>query len=227
PALRVLLSPEGPAPCSNATPLFQPALGFLGIRDPLRSGVPGAVARCQSAGVRIIMLTGDHPATARAIAGEAGLLVDGGAVVTAAELTRPSNEHLDRRIEHVAVIARAAPLDKLRIVESLRRRGHAVAMTGDGVNDAPSLRLDDVGVAMGRSGTEAARQAADVVLADDDFAHLAEALVEGRSFWGNMRHALGLLLGGNAGEMALYAGVTVAGFGAPLSPTQILLVSLI
>ena len=127
----------------------------------------------------------------------------------------------------MAVIARAAPLDKLRIIESLRRRGHIVAMTGDGVNDAPSLRLADVGVAMGRGGTEVARQAADVVLMDDDFATLVEALVEGRGFWRNMRNALGLLLGGNAGELGLIVGVTAAGFGSPLTTAQILIVNMI
>jgi len=225
--LRVLLVAEGPAHGPPGNPTGLTALGFLGIRDPLRPGVPEAVARCQSAGVRIIMLTGDHPATARAIAGEAGLLVDGGAVVTAAELTRLSNEDLDRRIEHVAVIARAAPLDKLRIVESLRRRGHAVAMTGDGVNDAPSLRLADVGVAMGRGGTEVARQAADVVLADDNFASLVQALVEGRGFWRNMRTGLGLLVGGNAGELGMIVGASLLGYGSPLTAPQILMVNLI
>ncbi len=127
----------------------------------------------------------------------------------------------------MSVIARATPLDKLRIVESLRRRGHVVAMTGDGVNDAPALRLADVGVAMGKSGTEVARQAADVVLLDDDFAALVEALVEGRGFWGNMRNALGLLLGGNAGELGLIVGGSLLGFGPPLTPVQILLVNLI
>jgi cation-transporting ATPase I len=225
--LRVLLVAEGPARGTPANPTGLTALGFLGIRDPLRPGVPEAVARCQSAGVRIIMLTGDHPATARAIAGEAGLLVDGGAVVTAAELTRLSNDELDRRIEHVAVIARAAPLDKLRIVESLRRCGHSVAMTGDGVNDAPSLRLADVGVAMGRGGTEVARQASDVVLADDNFASLVQALVEGRGFWRNMRTGLGLLVGGNAGELGMIVGASLLGYGSPLTAPQILMVNLI
>jgi magnesium-transporting ATPase (P-type) len=225
--LRVLLVAEGPASGNPGNPTGLTALGFLGIRDPLRAGVAEAVTRCQAAGVRIIMLTGDHPATARAIAGEAGLLVDGGAVVTAAELTRLSNEDLDRRIEHVAVIARAAPLDKLRIVESLRRRGHSVAMTGDGVNDAPSLRLADVGVAMGRGGTEVARQAADVVLADDNFASLVQALIEGRGFWRNMRTGLGLLVGGNAGELGMIVGASLLGYGSPLTAPQILMVNLI
>ena len=110
-------------------------------------------------------------------------------------------------------------MDKLRIIESLRRRGHVVAMTGDGVNDAPSLRLADVGVAMGKSGTEVARQAADVVLTEDDFAALVEALVEGRGFWRNMRNALALLLGGNAGELSLIVGASLMGFGSPLIRT--------
>ncbi len=139
----------------------------------------------------MIMITGDHPATARAIARAAGLLNNGGEVITATEIPELQNGELDAPLEHAVVIERATPLDKLRIIESLQRRGHTVAMTGDGVNDAPSLRLADVGVAMGRSGTEVARQTADVVIADDDFSTLVEAFVEGRSFWRNIRRALG------------------------------------
>jgi magnesium-transporting ATPase (P-type) len=203
-------------------------LGFVGISDPLRSSVPGAVRRCLVAGVRVIMLTGDHPATARAIAAEAGLL-DGAyhEVVRAIDLADLPTADLDRRLESVAVIARATPLDKLRIVESLKRRGHVVAMTGDGVNDAPALRLSDVGVAMGLTGTDVARQTSDLVLTDDDFATLVEAFVEGRGFWRNMRNALGLLLGGNAGELGLILGTSVLGLGSPLSTVQILLVNMI
>jgi len=125
------------------------------------------------------------------------------------------------------VIARATPLDKLRIIESFQQHGHTVAMTGDGVNDAPALRLADVGVAMGRGGTEVARQAAAVVLADDDFATLVEALVEGRGFWRNMRRALGLLLGGNLGELGLVVGAALLGLASPLTTRQILAVNLI
>jgi magnesium-transporting ATPase (P-type) len=226
--LRVLMVAEGGPDTPPENPGGLTALGFIGMSDPLRPSAAAAVARCQEAGIRVLMLTGDHLGTARTIARQAGLFCDGfDDSVNAAELAGLSESELDQRLERIAVVARATPVDKVRCIESLRRRGHTVAMTGDGVNDAPAVRLADVGVAMGQSGTEAARQAADVVLGNDDFEHLAEALVEGRSFWGNMRHALGLLVGGNAGEMALYVGVTVAGFGAPLSPTQILLVSLI
>lgn len=226
--LRLLMVAEGPATTSPNDPQGLTALGFLGMSDPLRPSAAGAVARCQEAGIRVLMLTGDHIGTARTIAREVGLIHNGSAeVVTAGELHDLPAEELDRRLQRIAVVARATPVDKVRIIESLRRCGHTVAMTGDGVNDAPAVRLADVGVAMGRTGTEAARQAADVVLADDEFAQLAEALVEGRSFWRNMRHSLGLLLGGNAGEMGMYVGITCAGFGAPLTPTQILLVSLI
>jgi magnesium-transporting ATPase (P-type) len=226
--LRVLFVAEGPAEANPHNPQGLTALGFVGISDPLRQTVGGAVRRCQAAGIRIIMLTGDHPATARAIAREAGLLVPGhDEVLRAADLAELPADKLDARLERVAVVARATPLDKLRIIESLRRRDHVVAMTGDGVNDAPALRLADVGVAMGRSGTEVARQAADVVLTDDDFATLVEALVEGRGFWRNMRNALALLLGGNAGELSLVVGATLLGFGSPLNAAQILIVNMI
>ncbi len=225
--LRVLMVAEGPSGTDANDPEGLVALGFVGIADPLRPAVPAAIRRCHEAGIRVIMLTGDHPATARAIAHEAGLLNGQGEVMTGDEIAALENDELDRRLEQVAVIARVTPLDKLRIVESLQRRGHTVAMTGDGVNDAPALRLADVGVAMGRGGTEVARQAADVVLADDDFATLVEALVEGRSFWRNIRRALGLLLGGNLGELGLVVGATALGFPAPLITRQILAVNLI
>jgi calcium-translocating P-type ATPase len=234
--LRVLLAAEGPDQPHPGDPHGLTALGFLGISDPLRPTVYPAVTRCQAAGIRIIMLTGDHPATARTIAGEAGLLTHGPAprpgendprVVKAIDLADLSPEALGRRLEGVAVIARATPIDKLRIVESLRLRGHTVAMTGDGVNDAPALRLADVGVAMGKGGTEVARQASDMVLQDDDFASLVEALVEGRGFWRNMRTGLGLLLGGNIGELGLIVGANLLGYGSPLTSAQILIVNLI
>jgi calcium-translocating P-type ATPase len=225
--LRTLLVAEGPPNTPVGDPQGLRALGFVGIADPLRPTVPAAVARCHAAGVRVLMITGDHPATARAIAREAGLANGDGDLLSGDELTELADEDIDRRLERATVIARATPLDKLRIIASLRRRGHTVAMTGDGVNDAPALRLADVGVAMGRGGTEVARQAADLVLADDDFATLVEALVEGRGFWRNMRRALGLLLGGNAGELGLIVGASVLGFTSPLNTRQILVVNLI
>ncbi len=207
------------------------ALGFVGINDPLKPTVPAAVRRCRDAGARVIMLTGDHPSTARAIAREASLL-DGhgegdGELLTGADLAELHDGALESALERAVVIARATPLDKVRIVESLQRRGHTVAMTGDGVNDAPALRLADVGVAMGRGGTEVARQTADLVLADDDFSTLVEAFVEGRSFWHNIRRALGLLLGGNLGELGLVVGATAAGMPPPMTARQILVVNMI
>jgi magnesium-transporting ATPase (P-type) len=224
--LRVLLVAEGHPDTPVTDPRGLTALGFVGIADPLRASVPAAVRRCHDAGVRIVMLTGDHPVTACTIAREAGLL-DDDSVLTGREIAELDDDELDTRLERVTVVARATPLDKLRIVESLQRRGHTVAMTGDGVNDAPALRLADVGVAMGRGGTEVARRAADVVLADDDFATLAEALVEGRGFWQGVRNALGLLLGGNLGELALVVGAGVCGAAAPLTVRQVLATNLI
>jgi cation-transporting ATPase I len=226
--LRVLLVAQGQATVDINDPQGLTAQGFVGIGDPLRTTVKPAVQRCQQAGVRVIMLTGDHPATARSIARDAGLLSgEHGDVFMGSDLADLENGELDARMERAAVIARATPLDKLRIIESLRRRGHVVAMTGDGVNDAPALRLADVGIAMGHTGTEVARQAADVVLANDDFATLVESLVEGRGFWKNMRRAMGLLLGGNLGELGLIVGASLLGQGSPLNTRQILAVNLI
>jgi magnesium-transporting ATPase (P-type) len=217
----------GPADIAPEDPRNLTALGFVGISDPMRPTVPAAVRRCREAGVRVVMITGDHPATARAIARQAGLLDHEGQMLTGLEIAELHNGELDERLDGTTVIARATPLDKLRIIESLRRRQHTVAMTGDGVNDAPALRLADVGVAMGRGGTEVARQAADLVLADDDFSTLVEALVEGRGFWRNMRRSLGLLLGGNLGELSLIVSTTALGFTAALNTRQILVVNLI
>jgi calcium-translocating P-type ATPase len=224
--LRVLLVAEGPADTVPSDPVGLAALGFLGIRDVLRPGAAEAVAHCRQAGVRLIMLTGDHPATARAVAREIGLPYGPDDVLTGEEIADLDDEVLDRRLERVSVVARISPLEKVRIVQGLRRRGHAVAMTGDGVNDAPALRLADVGVAMGKAGTEVARQAADVVLADDNFSTLVDALIEGRAFWWNTRRALGMLLGGNLGEVAFISLVSLLGLPACLTARQVLAVNL-
>lgn len=225
--LRVLMVAEGTGDQPLADPRNLTALGFVGINDPLRPRVQEAVRRCHEAGVRVLMITGDHPETARAIAQEAGLLKGQEEVLNAAEIADLQNGDLDRRLKHAAVIARATPLDKLRVIESLRRQGHVVSMTGDGVNDAPALRLADMGVAMGESGTEVARQTADVVITNDDFSALVEGFVEGRSFWRNMRRSLGLLLGGNLGELGLVVGASLLGTGMPLTVGQILAVNAI
>jgi cation-transporting ATPase I len=147
--LRVLMVAEGPHDAPMDDPRRLIALGFLGLSDPLRSTVAAAVTRCHDAGIRVVMVTGDHPATARAIAHDAGLSTDDHQVLTGGEIAAFDDAELDRRLEHATIVARATPLDKLRIVESLQRLGHTVAMTGDGLNDGPALRLADVGVAMG------------------------------------------------------------------------------
>lgn len=225
--LRVLMVAEGTEEQPLENPQYLTALGFVGISDPLRSTVKDAVKRCQEAGVRVIMITGDHPATARSIGQEAGLLNGEGKVLNATEIADLQNGDLDLCLQHATVISRATPLDKLRIIESLRRQGHTVAMTGDGVNDAPALRLADVGLAMGTGGTEVARQTADVVIIDDDFSTIVRGFVEGRSFWRNMRRALGLLLGGNLGELGLVVGASLLGSSMPLTVGQILAVNAI
>lgn len=225
--LRILMVAENGGDISMDDPQELVALGFVGISDPLRNTVRAAVYRCHEAGVRVLMITGDHPSTARAIAEEAGLMDGQGEVLVASDIAELQNSELDQQLARAVVIARATPLDKLRIIESLRRQGHTVAMTGDGVNDAPALRLADVGIAMGGGSTEVARQTADIVITNDDFSTLVETFVEGRSFWRNIRRSLGLLLGGNLGELGLILGATIFGAGIPLNAPQILAVNAI
>jgi magnesium-transporting ATPase (P-type) len=223
---RVLLVAEGNARHDVHDPQALVALGLLGIADSVRPSAASAVARCRAAGVRMIMLTGDHPETAREIARRVGLDAAPENLLTGEMVGGLSDSELDERLATASVIARIAPLEKVRVVRSLQRRGHVVAMTGDGVNDAPALRLADVGVAMGRGGTEVARQAADVVLADDDVSTLVDALIEGRTFWANVRRSLGYLLGGNLGEVGFLLGAGLLGPATPVTARQILAVNL-
>ncbi len=224
--LRVLLIAEGPPDTRLDNPQHLIALGLIGIADTLRPRVQDAIHRCHEAGVRVLMITGDHPATAEAIARQAGLPIGPGQVLNAMLLRELDDNVLIERLAQASVIARATPLDKLRIVQLLRAHGDVVAMTGDGVNDAPALRLADVGIAMGW-GTAVAREAADLVLVEDDFAVIVDALIQGRSFWRNMRRSVALLLGGNLGELGMIALPTLLTTTPPLNTRQILMVNLI
>jgi len=197
--LRVLAVAQGHAPQRQADGGLSAAqrleaLGLLGFEDPMRDEVPRAVAQCWEAGVRVIMITGDAALTAAAIARQAGLARSGACAVLAGdELARLTDAQLAERAADVQVYARVDPAQKLRIVRALQQRGEVVAMTGDGVNDAPALSRADIGVAMGSRGTDVAREAADLVLLNDDFASLVHALRAGRRIFGNLRRALGYI----------------------------------
>ena len=177
-------------------------LGVVALHDPIRASAAGALSAARAAGIDVRMLTGDHPATARTVGRALGL----------------SDE---------AIVARATPADKLRLVEELQAAGHVVAVTGDGVNDAPALRRADVGIAMGRAGTEAAREAAAIVLTDDDFATIVAAVEEGRRIGDNIRTFIAFLLSANLGEVLVFAVAIAAGLGAPLAVIQVLVVNLV
>ncbi|MGE5530260.1 MAG: cation-translocating P-type ATPase [Patescibacteria group bacterium] len=200
-------------------------LGLVGMHDPIRQEARAAVATCLEAGIRPVIVTGDYPQTARAIAAELGL--DGAGVLTGAEIEDMAQEELGRALGETHVFARVSPEHKLRIVEALRGRGEVVAMTGDGVNDAPALRSADIGVAMGQGGTEVAKGASDMVLADDNFATIVSAIEEGRVIYENIRKAVIYLLSCNIGELLLFFLAIVAGLPRPLLPVQILLINLV
>src|SRR5581483_10858129 len=160
-------------------------VGLAGLADPLRASVPKAIRECRTAGIRVVMITGDYPTTAKAIADQAGL--DGTRVMTGDEIARASAEELAAHVHQISVFARIMPEQKLRIVNALKQRGEIVAMTGDGVNDAPSLKTAHIGIAMGGRGTDVAREASSIVLLDDDFGSIVKAIRLGRRIYDNLR----------------------------------------
>lgn len=198
--------------------------GVLALVDPPRPEVKDSLSRCREAGIRVAMVTGDHAVTAKAIAARCGIEGD---LLTGKELDDLSDEELSQRAESTGIYARISPFGKLRIVRALRAGGHVVAVTGDGVNDVPALEEADIGVAMGRGGTEAARGAADIVLTDDNFATIVAAVEEGRTIYANIQRFVAYLLACNMGEVALIILAGLAGLEAPLSPVQILFINLI
>lgn len=200
-------------------------LGLVGMQDAPRPEARAAIATCHAAGIRPVMITGDHPGTARVIAQQLGLC-SSGEVLTGAELAELSDAALSQHVEAVDVYARVSPADKLRIVTVLQARGHVVAMTGDGVNDAPALRKADIGVAMGVTGTDVAKEAAAMVLTDDNFASVVAAVEEGRAIFDNIKKYLMYLLSSNVGEVALMAAAMLLGLPIPLTAVQLLFVNL-
>jgi Ca2+-transporting ATPase len=200
-------------------------LGLVGMIDPPRPEAKAAVEQCERAGIRVVMITGDHPITAQAVAGELGLL-RAGIAVTGAELEDMSDAELEGRVESIEVYARVSPAHKLRVVTALQQRGHIVAMTGDGVNDAPALKKADIGVAMGITGTDVSKEAAAMTLIDDNFASIVAAVEEGRGIFENIKKYLMYLLSANIGEIGLIAGAMFAGLPMPLTAVQILYVNL-
>ena len=202
-------------------------VGFVGFTDPVRAGSQATVRDLRDAGVQVVMITGDHPSTAEAVAEELDVLGEDGTVITGQEMDELDDDALDAVLPKVRVVARGTPAHKVRAVQAFQRLGRTVAMTGDGANDAPAIRLADVGIALGRRGTPAARAAADLVVTDDRLETILAALVEGRAMWASVREALGVLVGGNLGEI----GFTVLGASttgtSPLTARQLLLVNLL
>ena len=227
--LRVLAFAHGPI--DNGLPAEERGLilsGLVGLEDPPRPEVPEAIARCATAGIRVIMVTGDHPHTAQAIAREIGLLKTGQPVViTGDELSRLSPAQLQLALDAPEILfARVAAVQKMQLVEALQKKGEIVAVTGDGVNDAPALKAADIGIAMGISGTDVAKEAADMILLDDNFASIVSAIEEGRSVFDNLRKFLTYILSSNIPELVPYLAFVLFRIPLPLTIIQILAVDL-
>jgi len=224
-ALRVLGLAYKPSAARETAEQGMVFLGLVGMIDPPRSEVKAAIEVCEQAGIKPVMITGDHPLTAEAIARELGILKTG-RVVTGADVDEMSQEEFEREVEHIEVYARVSPSHKLQVVTALQKRGYSVAMTGDGVNDAPALKKADIGIAMGITGTDVTKEAASMTLTDDNFASIVAAVEEGRGVFGNIKKYLMYLLSSNIGEIGLMAGATLLGYPLPLSAVQILYVNL-
>ncbi|MGH2523811.1 MAG: cation-translocating P-type ATPase, partial [Anaerolineales bacterium] len=200
-------------------------LGLVGMIDPPRPEAKAAIRTCEQAGIKVVMITGDHPLTARAVAGELDLLKTG-RVTTGAELEAMSDDEFERQVADIEVYARVSPAHKLRVVTALQKKGHIVAMTGDGVNDAPALKKADIGIAMGITGTDVTKEAAAMTLTDDNFASIVAAVEEGRGIFGNVKKYLMYLLSSNVGEIILMAAASLLGLPLPLETVQILYINL-
>ncbi len=224
-ALRVLAIAYKPGAEAAGVERGMTLLGLVGMIDPPRPEARAAIDICRQAGIKPVMITGDHPITARAVGRELGLVTTG-EVVTGAELESMNDTELGERVDRIEIYARVSPSHKLRVVMALQKRGEIVAMTGDGVNDAPALKKADIGVAMGITGTDVSKEAAAMTLIDDNFASIVAAVEEGRAIFGNIKKYLMYLISSNIGEIGLMAGATLAGLPLPLSAVQILYVNL-
>ncbi|MEW6240693.1 MAG: cation-translocating P-type ATPase [Chloroflexota bacterium] len=224
-ALRVLaVSTRADADIENAEREMT-FLGLLGMIDPPRPEAGEAIQTCERAGIKVVMITGDHPLTAQAVARELNLLKTG-RVVTGSQLEAMSDAAFEQQADDIEVYARVSPAHKLRVVTALQKKGHIVAMTGDGVNDAPALKKADIGIAMGITGTDVTKEAAAMTLTDDNFASIVAAVEEGRGIFGNIKKYLMYLLSSNIGEILLMAGTTLLGLPLPLATVQILYINL-
>ena len=202
-------------------------IGLVSEMDPPRKESVAAVARAKEAGIRTVMITGDHKVTAVAIAKKIGIFTDGDLALTGLELDALSDEELDQQIEKVAVYARVSPENKIRIVNAWQRKNHIVSMTGDGVNDAPALKKADVGVAMGITGTEVSKDAASMILTDDNFATIIKAVANGRTVYENIRNAIGYLLSGNLSAIITVLFASIAALPVPFVAVQLLFINLV
>ena len=202
-------------------------MGLVGMIDPPRPEVRDAVAVCKDAGIRPVMITGDHVVTASAIAADLGILREGDRAITGPELDAMSETELDENVENISVYARVSPENKIRIVKAWQRKNQIVAMTGDGVNDAPALKAADIGCAMGITGTDVAKGAADMTLTDDNFATIVEAVREGRGIYANIKKVVGFLLGTNIGEIITVFTAMILWHKAPLLSMQLLWINLV
>jgi len=231
--LRVLALAHGRMPSTAPVPIALPALagldflGFVGLADPLRPGAREAIQRCGNAGIRVVMITGDHRLTSLAIARQLELAHDDTAVITGRELANLSPEQFTASVGTARVFARVTPRQKLQIVEAARAAGHFVAVTGDGVNDAPALRAANLGVAMGKGGTDVAREAAGLVISDDNFATIVAGIEEGRIAYDNVRKVIFLLVSTGAAEMVLVTLAVATGSPLPLTAVQLLWLNLV